>query len=689
MINFKTKELEVSPDKIRKVSLEYVVNLLKNDEPDSDVQDDVELTKMVHVVRQLDRSKDDPEDNLNQDDIDTAFEQMKKKGDKYKFILKAGNNFKNCLGNLYQKVWTSEEKPQQWRNTTIIQLYKGKGVKEDPDMLRNIHTKDEYSKGFDQIIVNKSKAKMIQKCSKFQIGAIQGHRPQEHLFTLKSMMAYHELLNKPLIVQLYDLEKYFDKELLRDAMSSLHAADVRGKLYRLWYLMTCDNQIRVLSSAGMTDMEPTGENVGQGTIGGAILSSLNLDVGVTEGFSESCHEVYYGGIIRLNPLLFQDDSLRLATSAVTAQYGNNIMESVMKRKLLNINDKSSFMLCGKPDKIKSIQEAIKNNPLSIKGQPVKQKSKEKYLGDMISSLGVSDSVRVTINDRHGRIISSIFELSSILEDFRMQTAGGLMSGLNIWRFGLLPSLLANAESWTEIPTDCMQSFESIQNLLLQKIFSVPKTTPNAALRWDTGSVSLEMQINKKKLLFLYHLIKMDEKSLAKEIFEVQVNKRLPGLADECKILLTTLNLPDIFETKVISKLSQLAWKRMVNNSILEYEERNLKSEASSKSKLKDKHIDEESFQCQSYISELNIAQSRLKFQLRSQMLDVKFNYSAKHERDLWLCDSCSSAIETQSHILFCPAYSSLREGKDIQNDQHLLTYIQSVMNIRTKLNLRK
>ena len=524
VINFKTKELEVSPDKIRKVSLEYVVNLLKNDEPDSDVQDDVELTKMVHVVRQLDRSKDDPEDNLNQDDIDTAFEQMKKKGDKYKFILKAGNNFKNCLGNLYQKVWTSEEKPQQWRNTTFIQLYKGKGVKEDPDMLRNIHTKDEYSKGFDQIIVNKSKAKMIQKCSKFQIGAIQGHRPQEHLFTLKSMMAYHELLNKPLIVQLYDLEKYFDKELLRDAMSSLHAADVRGKLYRLWYLMTCDNQIRVLSSAGMTDMEPTGENVGQGTIGGAILSSLNLDVGVTEGFSESCHEVYYGGIIRLNPLLFQDDSLRLATSAVTAQYGNNIMESVMKRKLLNINDKSSFMLCGKPNQIKSIQEAIKNNPLSIKGQPVKQKSKEKYLGDMISSLGVSDSVRMTLNDRKGRILSSIFELSSILEDFRMQTAGGLMSGLNIWRFGLLPSLLANAESWTEIPTDCMQSFESIQNLLLQKIFSVPKTTPNAALRWDTGSISLEMQINKKKLLFLYHLIKMDEKSLAKEIFEVQVNK---------------------------------------------------------------------------------------------------------------------------------------------------------------------
>ena len=255
VINFRTKELEVSPQKIRDISLDYLVELLENDEADADVYDDVELTKKIHVYRQMVGSHDESEEMINHDDMKEVFKKMEKKSKKYAFILRAGNNFRGCISQLYCKIWSKEEKPGQWRNTKVIQLFKGKGKKEDLDMNRNIHMKDEYSKGFDQLIVNKSKKKMITKCSKFQIGAIEGHRPQEHLFTLKSMMAYYDMLNLPLIIQVYDLSKYFDKEMLRDAMNSLYEADVKGKLYRLWFMMNCDNQVRVLTSAGMSDMK--------------------------------------------------------------------------------------------------------------------------------------------------------------------------------------------------------------------------------------------------------------------------------------------------------------------------------------------------------------------------------------------------------------------------------------------------
>ena len=59
--------------------------------------------------------------------------------------------------------------------------------------------------------------------------------------------------------------------------------------------------------------------------------------------------------------------------------------------------------------------------------------------------------------------------------------------------------------------------EEMQLLLLQKLFSVPITTPNAALRWDAVTISLEMQVAKKKLLFLHHLIILEESSLANKI----------------------------------------------------------------------------------------------------------------------------------------------------------------------------
>ena len=70
-------------------------------------------------------------------------------------------------------------------------------------------------------------------------------------------------------------------------MDTLFSYCVQGKLYRLWYELYRDAQIKVKTGAGMTAVEATGENVAQGSIGGALLSSCNLDKTVTNYFSGS------------------------------------------------------------------------------------------------------------------------------------------------------------------------------------------------------------------------------------------------------------------------------------------------------------------------------------------------------------------------------------------------------------------
>ena len=82
VINFRTRELEVCPEKIKEISLDYISNLLDNDEPEDDVKEDVALTNTIHVVRQLDRSEADTDDTINQDDIDEVFKKIKKKSNK-------------------------------------------------------------------------------------------------------------------------------------------------------------------------------------------------------------------------------------------------------------------------------------------------------------------------------------------------------------------------------------------------------------------------------------------------------------------------------------------------------------------------------------------------------------------------------------------------------------------------------
>ena len=78
---------------------------------------------------------------------------------------------------------------------------------------------------------NEIKIKVKPRILKYQIGATWGHRAQEQIFTIKSVIAYYRGLKRGLILSLYDISKYFDKENLKDCMGELYKCDIKGKLY--------------------------------------------------------------------------------------------------------------------------------------------------------------------------------------------------------------------------------------------------------------------------------------------------------------------------------------------------------------------------------------------------------------------------------------------------------------------------
>ena len=87
---------------------------------------------------------------------------------------------------------------------------------------------------FGYIVTKELKSKLVENFSKYQIGAAPGHRPQEHLFCVRSVISLYSMMKKPLILALYDISKKFAKELLIDAC---YEAGVKGKLYRLLLMM--------------------------------------------------------------------------------------------------------------------------------------------------------------------------------------------------------------------------------------------------------------------------------------------------------------------------------------------------------------------------------------------------------------------------------------------------------------------
>ena len=140
-----------------------------------------------------------------------------------------------------------------------------------------------------------------------------GHRPQEHLFVVKSLIALYVLLQIPLFLQFFDISKFFDSESLRDGMNTVYKAGISGKLYRLWYKLNAKTNIGVQTGFGVSKYKHCNETIAQGSFGGAIISAANLDDGIQELFEDSQYEVSYGSVL-LKPLLYQDD-IFLATKA--------------------------------------------------------------------------------------------------------------------------------------------------------------------------------------------------------------------------------------------------------------------------------------------------------------------------------------------------------------------------------------
>ena len=202
---------------------------------------------------------------------------------------------------------------------------------------------------------------------------------------------------------------------------------------------------------------------------------------------------------------------------------------------------------------------MEENPLKLYGKKMKEKEKERYLGDFLHKNGVSESVKTT--------------------------------GLDIWEMVYIPSLLNNSSTWMEVDDGTIKMLDDLQDMLYRSLLSVPVSTPRAALAWDCGGIKMHLRIKQNKLNFLNYMLNQSEGSLAKQILFVQREEGHPGLYSECKEYLEELNFPDPF----VEHFTQKQWKLKVKLAIIERNENELKYSFLKYKKLKNSDLMNENF----------------------------------------------------------------------------------------------
>ena len=84
---------------------------------------------------------------------------------------------------------------------------------------------------------------------------------------------------------------------------------------------------------------------------------------------------------------------------------------------------------------------MEKNPISFSKFNLKEKDKNKYLGQIIKS-DLATSALKTVKDRVGKIKGASIEIKAIIEEFKIQVLAGCMATWEFWEHALLPSLLS-------------------------------------------------------------------------------------------------------------------------------------------------------------------------------------------------------------------------------------------------------
>ena len=468
-----------------------------------------------------------------------------------------------------------EEKfPMPFRETILHMIFKGgKGRREILQDNRFIHSKSWMPRLVEALVVQGGlKGPLVDASSIYQIGGQAGHRVREMVFAMKSVIAKYKAEKKPIVLQLYDLEKYFDKEMMEDAILTSFNRGADSKAIRCWYNLNMETQIRVRTGAGISGRRNVGAVVGQGTIGGALVSQAVLDDGIQEHFEAGGHEELSYGDVSLAPVLFQDDFLHGVEDLETARKGNKKINLMIKQRALNLNPRKTIcMMIGTKKQKQKFSQELKENPLMCGEIETKEAQSDKWLGQQMSAKGLADSVIKTIEAKEGKIKAACLEIAAVVEDWRSQVVGGMESALVMWEACCVPSLLHGSGTWVDITPAAERRLEALQNWFIRLILRVGPGCPAASLRWETGMLGMTMRVWVEKIMLVHHLRSLDPDSLASRVYEEQKAKGWPGLAKETAEICRQIGIEDCNEdniqkmgVKILEKWSLKSVKKLIS-----------------------------------------------------------------------------------------------------------------------------
>ena len=633
---------------------EYYKSLLQTREPEAPAQDLNEEVGELFRLNMKNKMYDHESINLplTEAELDEVIKKLKVRkcpgrDEITTEILKsAGKELKSSLLQMFNWFWSEEIISEELLKIHIKTIYKGKGKTSSLSNHRGIFLGSEIIKTYEKLIYNRILAVIEMHLSEFQAGGRPKRNISDHVFILRSIMQHYKYINKELLIEFLDLIKAFDKMSLKHILNELWRCNVRGKIWRIIYIINNHSNISIKTAMGNSPEFQINESLKQGSVLATSLAAMHTD-SITRIFENEGMGIMYGSI-RLNCLLFQDDIIKIETSIHNLNKSNEMITHFQQLNLMEFHpDKSKYM---------TTQKSVNNNNKIILGNTKLQETDEyTYLGDSITPDG---RLKETLELRSKSCTAVVAELNAIIEETVAENI--LIDAVLTYHHSIvLTKLCLNAETWNMNKTE-LSEMERIQNKAIKRMLRLPQGTPSFGLRAELGILSIESVIAKKKLSFLHRVLNQPDSNITKRVLLEQIKLPeetwLSNTIETCQKLEVTSDLMEIKGIPIE------VWKKQVMKAVNRYEDAMLMKWAQQSKKYKSANL---SVCKKKYINYLPPALAMMVLKTRIGMVEVKTNF--KNMFADTTCRKCHSEEEDLQHILQC-GRSVTSENQDMMSD---------------------
>ena len=557
----------------------YFAQLYTPDE--SEIFDSNVKTEVEHELRHIKQDcRDIPnsltiDDHLVSDAIKTSKQGRACGEDRlyYESIKYGGVIVKDILLKLFTTMLNFSHTPKSMKRGIIITLYKGGNKKKnDPNSYRAITLSSLILKLYEKVILTLCKEDGKAELNMLQTGFQPNMGCMMTAFMVRESMHFTAEFGSKLYMCFLDIRQAFDRVWQDLLMVKLYRKGFNISLIKATIDLYEDMFSCVRSQGVISDWFP----VKQGTRQGGCLSPFLYLVFGNDLLDELSRSAYcfmmYG--MQCGFPAYADDLLLLSllkrgmNCLMDICFSNSIMERCLYHYL-----KTNVMVANetKPKYLEHIRT------WSLGGNNIEETESYTHLGVICNKyLNLNSIIEGSCKKLRSTFLSLIN--SGVYEDgFHPLTSRHLYQTI------VLPKALYGCKLWNSLNLDHIFKLEKAHRFCIKYMQSIPKDTRTVIALSCVGAVSIETEIDRRKLIFFGQLCNLLPDMRVKEIF---VYRLVHYINSPCSI---TGFLPDIH--RILGKYgleyvmysfisdgkfpSKQSWKTLVTRNIMNVETANL------------------------------------------------------------------------------------------------------------------